>query len=217
MPSRHNAPLLTRSEMLRVLMRAGQFAHLSEAELGRSLDGLWDTDGRAEWLAEGEGHYYRATWAERAVSLALVKASDMGLMPRGYFDIQTVDWIARTEPTLCCLCLHVGETFKGNYDVPVEFVSYVCPTFETFDAPYYVRRPICGPCSWIVANWERGNAGIGNRPQPHPLAYGPDLWNWVLSRVVMNEKFQERVRLNASNVNLLRFDPRRDQTQEEPK
>lgn len=205
--------LHTRAEMVRVLMRAGQFAHLSEADFVRSLDSLWDISVRMAWLSEGETHYHHSTWAERAVSIGLVKAAETGLMKRGYFDARAVDWIARTEPTLCCLCLNIGETFKGVYDIPLEFTAYVCPTFETYAAPYYVRRPFCGPCSWAIASGVRVEEGttsdLRRRTFRSRLDHSEDVWNSVLARLTQNAKFRDRVMTNADNATALRFDPRR--------
>ncbi len=207
-----NKTLHTRAEMVRVLLRAGQFAHLTEADFNRSLTSLWNIDDRLAWIDEGSTAYHRATWAERAVSIGLVKAAETGLMVPDYFDVQAVDWVARTEPTLCCLCLEISDPFKGCYDIPLAFAKFVCPAFEVVAAPYYVRRPFCGACSWMIGSGVRTDAdlrfnsavSLNDRLPP-----GDDLWTSILARMINNRKFRDRVHERRANVRKLRFDPRR--------
>lgn len=197
--------------MVRVLLLAGQFAHLTEADFHRSLDDLWDVDQRMDWLSGGHGAtaYQASTWAERAVSISLVKAAETGLIPRDYFDAQTVDWVARTEPTMCCLCLALsGEAFGGIYSIPLNFVSYVCPTFLRIDAPYFVRRPFCGKCSWAVSHW------VGWASDQEDVSRDELSWDAALAHLLTLPAFRQRVRDHAENIHRLRFDPRRAQPQQ---
>lgn len=204
MPILSERTLHTRTEMVRVLMRAGQFAHLGEADFNRSLDSLWNIDERLTWISDGATSYHPSTWAERAVSIALLKAAETGLIPKDYFDAQTIDFVARTEPTLCCLCHSISDTFKGVYDISLGFAVYACPTFYALDVPYYVRRPFCGACSWAISariKQERDN--------PQPIPHGEYLWGAVLAWIVASPKFRERASENFGNRSRLRFDPRR--------
>lgn len=203
MPTLSNERLYERDEMLGILMRAGQFAHLSADDLGRSLGRLWNIGERLAW--RDSRHNLHAP-AERAVSIALVKAAQTGLIAPRYFDAQTVDWVARTEPQLCCLCFTISAPTGGSpYDTSLDFICYAMPTFARLDAPYYVRRPLCNKCAWGVAGrvWREEGQEVS-------VADGPDHWGAILAHLMCVKSFKERVRASAPNMKRLRFDPRRE-------
>lgn len=203
MPILSNERLYEREEMLGILMQAGQFAHLSEDDFGRSLDRLWNIGERLAW--RDSRHNLNAP-AERAVSLALVKAAQTGLIEPRYFDAQTVDWVARTEPQLCCLCFTIHTPTGGSpYDTSLDFISYAMPTFVRVDAPYYVRRPLCNKCAWGVAGrvWREEGQEVS-------IAGDPLTWGAILGHLIGVKSFKERVRASAANMKHLRFDPRKE-------
>lgn len=197
--------LYERGEILRALLRAGQFAHLSEGEIGASLDELWDTKRRVAWVNNDPDV---AKYAERAVTLGLVKAASTGIIQPRYFDAQVIDWISFTQPMLCVLCLSTAKVYRGISDIHLGFVSYLCPTFlELKGVPQFVRRPFCGPCSWAIAGRLKA---VGKWHRDHASADDEMLWAAILAQLVGYREVRERIRENAPNVARLRFDPRRE-------
>lgn len=200
MPSLSHKRLHGREAMLRALLRAGQFAHVHEADLSEQLDWLYDIEYR---LRIGPDHVGHAL----AVPMALVKARETGLFSERHYDAQTIDFLALMEGVVCCLCLRVDKPIgpAGVYGIPKGFVMYVCPTFLRAEGrPRFDEQPpLCLPCRQGIANRLYREHGIFNVPPDNP-----HLWASILAWLPTSKAFRDRVKENAKNVSHLRFDPR---------
>lgn len=198
--------------MLRVLSRAGQFAHLASSDIEEALDELYDHTFRSRIAGSPIEAY-----AEKAVPLAFVKAARGRLLTERAYDATTAWYVAKTLGVSCCLCLRVD--YPGATLLDRRFGPFYCPTHlrtgndsRKRDGSYV--RPSCGgplpfccACAAALSNWVWRNHGLGiQNPVDDHTIFASAAW------LVTNRTFRERVQENAYRASELRFDPRRIQT-----
>jgi hypothetical protein len=209
MPSLSHKRLHSHAYMLRVLSRAGQFAHLAPSDIGGALDELYDHNFRAR-IADQTLDCY----AEAAVPIAFVKAQRGRLLAEKAYDARAAHYVAKTLGVTCCLCLDVDYASTELLDR--RFGPFFCPTHlrcgndTRTSTGEYVRParsgplPFCQACARALSNWVWRNWGLARARQvPDEIAFASVSW------LMTNRPFRERVQDNAHRAHLLRFDPRR--------
>ena len=200
--------------MLRVMLTAGQFAHVTPDQIESALDDLYDPSVRfdAEW-----GRNYNHHGCDDAVPYTLVKADQAGFLTERCYDCQTIHYFGRVAGIVCCLCLEIESErayFNSGvgWSVPDSFVSFVCPTYLRAETTMRMPGgmpvtqsgiPMCGRCIKAVGSklW-RDNGG--KWLEGNDALYLPAL-TWLLT----NPSFRKRIERNAGNLSRLRFDPRK--------
>lgn len=193
--------------MVRVLMRAGQFAHLDQATIEAKLDELWNPNLR---FAKHEGRYSN-DGEEEAVPWVLVKAK--AYISEPLYDANTINFIGSAEGVTCCLCLNIEKVpgYAVHHWVPSDFIHHVCPTFLRHAGPRnewnkrewgQYGQPLCSHCRRAISNKLWREYGMNDPKVPR------DAWNGVLAHLAANPVFRKRVLLHANNLARLRFDPR---------
>lgn len=185
--------------MERVLLDAGQFAHLSVGDIRDGLDQIYDPGYRKIDEEKCLGY------ADAAAHDVLFRAHSSGLCQQLFCPAQTMEDIANSKGALCCLC---GRTDTNNhtYGIPDEFQSFVCP------------RVVCGEYTedgernvWISPSAMCDDCAKIIRQRSRRCDYWKSeaLWVDILSRLNESPTFRDRVRRNAKTWASLRFDPRK--------
>lgn len=179
-------------------MHAGQFCHVPEAAFDAELSTLYNINKRLDLLREDKS---LARLAEEAVSIALVKATESRLIPRGrgFYDARTISYFAVRLGVTCALCLKIDNGGEYDLGLAMAFSRFVCPTMIRVDDPKFRQpEPLCRNCKYAVKKVMA----------EFPGKQGDMHFIDTLSRLPRYARFKDRVRENAANLALLRFDPR---------
>jgi len=187
-----------REELIRTLLRAGQFAHLSEATLHSRLTQAVTYSGEivfARW------------WGVPPVG-----------GPNGTFNASFACWLALATGSraLCCLC---GKTDSPPAAGCAQLARAACPTWLQISGPPRMEvYPFCRKCDSTL---DRLSEPFKRTEEwtPHQGGTDPRLrWSFreerdidlVLSLLLVNPSFRGRVEKHADTFARLRFDPRRE-------
>lgn len=183
MPSISGKRLHTFPYMLKVLLRAAQFAHLSRRIIERELSELYKDSSR---LKDGD----RTAYVDKAVPDVLIKLHRAG-QPMFYDAMGVLDHFIYKYGVLCPICF---ASHGGGYG-PKILDLFMSPQFLRMETERYYYSTICRSCYDSMCRFYK-NKRIETREDCVTCLC------WLLNNTTF------RTRLKANGWRKLRFDPR---------
>lgn len=190
--------ILSRGETLRLLLAAPHIAHVSQTNIEAVLDHYYSDE---HWE---DVHRLHTQERQSFVSYELMVASNRKLLTGQLFSAEAaIPTVMQAHGRLCCLCLTIDNNRMTAIDPRVVLFVIRDPImFEESEMSRYVQ-PFCDACSnsYGFRIYKKFHSCWKDHPDEEVVA----ALHWLYT----NTKFQKRVRENAGNAALLRFDPRK--------
>lgn len=187
--------ILSKAEMLDVLVSDARFPHASVIEISEFLDNIYTSKGReSPDRSECAPDVIYNAWRQGKISDQLYIARD------------TVGNAVLDVKALCCICGEISITH--DYQLPIPLQLHLAPSLTTFT---YIEDgekhtvgwgeppPICNKCAYHFSKRKRRRDYWDDNSA---------MWNVALAEVAANRTAKERIHKNASVWKKLRFDPR---------